>query len=484
MAAHMKLQNIAPDWEVYNALMNTAAACSSYREAWAIFEDMVLVGVKPDISMINHLIYAHRQRSSLYLWLIIDRMNQLEITPNVVTFTLLINHFIADKNLELALRYFHDARARGLVPQIKAMHNLVMLAANLNHPRLAIDLANWFEEKSAQHLDHSTWLACLSASAMECYAEGVLHCWKVVVEDQNLTPDQGVCVSVLNTAARHGLPDLATEALRMLKAAGETWEEYHFAAVIEAFCRNSQIKEAMITLDIMRTHGTPATLETTIPILNAMSISIDVFDRSWGIIEEIQKEGKRIDLAALNVLIQASIRLGDLQRAVGTYKSFGEYQATPDIFTFNALLDGCISTNHRQLGDVLLNDMKAAKVQPNEDTYEKMILLCLTQNTYEDAFFYLEEMKVSGYKPYVRIYAALIRKCIVNDDPRYQIAVEEMAEQGYEMPISLARDIRQYANNNGQKGQGGSEVQENVRLDGASQRFIETGGLQEESKAS
>jgi hypothetical protein len=59
------------------------------------------------------------------------------------------------------------------------------------------------------------------------------------------------CMSVLqvNTAACHGSPDLATDVLRVLKLSGIEWKEYHFTALIKAFCHNSnQLKEALITL--------------------------------------------------------------------------------------------------------------------------------------------------------------------------------------------------------------------------------------------
>lgn len=271
-----------------------------------------------------------------------------------------------------------------------------------------------------------------------------MRCWTIVVDKLNVTPDEGTCLTVLNAASRHGLTDLATDVLRVLKLAGIEWQEHHFAAVVEAFCSNSQIKEAMVTLSIMRNSTIPPNLKTTRPILEAISASTDELDNTWKLIDEIHEERDEVDTAALNVVIQASVLLGDLQRAMGTYKSFNEYGASPDIETFNTLLDASIASKHRQLGDVLLDEMKATGVSPDAETFDKMIHLCLSQDTYEDAFFYLEEMKAAGYVPPLRMYVKIVRRCLRASDPRYKMAVEEMGEVGYAIPETLKRNIDRY----------------------------------------
>jgi pentatricopeptide repeat protein len=309
--------------------------------------------------------------------------------------------------------------------------------------------------------------------------DGVLHCWKIAVQDLNLTPDEGLCISVLHTAARHGLPDLATDVLRVLKLIGVPWEEYHFAPLIEAFCRADQVAEALQTLGIMRTNEIEPLIETAYPLLDIVKQDTDTVDSVWTIIDKLHKEEKRIDINAINVLIQASVLLGDLQRAVGAYKSFSEYGLTPDLTTFNILLQGCVVASHRELGSLLLADMKEAKIKPNQETYERFISLCLTQDNYEDAFFYLEEMKAAGHVPPSSVYVSILRKCISAGDTRYTIAAEEMRETGYLVPLDLMYEMKDAAHGAEQPYNDHSTSAEGqaVGLDGAAQRFIETGGL-------
>lgn len=281
-------------------------------------------------------------------------------------------------------------------------------------------------------------------------------------------------MSVLNAAARHGVPDLATDVLRVLKLSGIVWEEYHFAALIEAFCRNNQLKEALITLHIMRTNDILPLPGTSVPILDCVKVDVESLDSAWAIIDEIHEAKSGVDIDALKVIIQASVLLRDLQRAVGVYKSLSDYGMEPDVTIFNLLLDGCIAAQHRQLGDLLLADMKEIKIQPNEETYEKMIRLCLTQEVYEDAFFYLEEMKAAEFVPPRTVYEALVLKCRSMGDTRLDIALAEMRECGYSMPnpTSLKVNSKPFA----KKPKGGS-----MGLDEETQDYIRTGGLSKQT---
>ena len=266
----------------------------------------------------------------------------------------------------------------------------------------------------------------------------------MVVQQLHVLPDEGTCIDVLHTAGRHGLPELASDVMRVLKLIDAPWQEHHYAALIEAQCRAGQIKEAFLTLNAMRSEDIKPVSGTTSAIFDAISKDADILASTWSLIDVIVKEDKQpVDIAGLNVIIQAAVALGELQRAVGTYKMFVDYDVKPTVETFNLLFSGCVTASHRELGDRLLADMKEAKVKPDARTYEHVILLCLTQPKYEDAFFYLEEMKAGRYRPTEKVYETLIRKCLSVADMRYRLALEEMMRCGYRVSNELRRDIRE-----------------------------------------
>jgi pentatricopeptide repeat protein len=261
------------------------------------------------------------------------------------------------------------------------------------------------------------------------------------VKEFNLLPDEGLCIDVLHTAARHGLPELASDVMRVLKIIGASWQEHHYAALIEALCRARRIKEAFLTLNSMHSENLLPTSGTTAAIFEIIEKDADTLDSAWSVIDEIGQQGP-LDIAALNVMIQAAVALGDMHRAMGIYTTLADYHAKPNVDTFNFLLAGCIATSHRVLGDRLLADMKEVKVKPDSHVYENIVLLCLTQQTYEDAFFYLEEMKARKYHPTFKIYESLICKCLSAGDTRYALAMEEMKQCGYQVSRHLQDIIK------------------------------------------
>ena len=228
--------------------------------------------------------------------------------------------------------------------------------------------------------------------------------------------------------------------MRVLRGIGiDPWHEHHFAPLVEAFCKDGKLKEALDTLNAMRKQRINPTSETVRPFTEFLQQNVDRVDSVWKLLDEWRREGNTVDPLILNPIIHASVHLNDLQRAVGAYKSFSDYDCKPDVETFNVLLSGCVAAKHRELGDKLLLDLKQAAVKPNATTYEYIILLCLTQPTYDDAFFYLEEMKTQKFVPSARVYAAIIQTCVAARDSRYSIALAEMHQCGCTLSPSLRR---------------------------------------------
>lgn len=282
--------------------------------------------------------------------------------------------------------------------------------------------------------------------------------WHKIVHGLKVTPDEGTCLEVMNTAGRHGLPELCMDALRVLQSIGATIHDYHFAPVVEAFSRLNRLKDAFSILSLMRSKGLVPTPDTAHPIFNSIRTSPDTVDVAWTALEELEKEGQLIDITAVNVVIQAAVAHGDLQRAVGVYQIIPEFKIRPNVHTFNALLSGCIATAHKELGEKFLVDMKEAEVRPDAQTYERLVVLSLSGETYEEAFFYLEEMKAANFYPPLSIYESMIVRCADAGDTRYKIALEELQEFGYEVSPKLEKYVgtKMHDANEQTKSNGGS----------------------------
>ena len=85
----------------------------------------------------------------------------------------------------------------------------------------------------------------------------MLKCWAHVINQRKVEPDEGLCIHVLHTAARHGLPQLAAEAITALKALEPNFkfQAYHLEPLFESHCVSSDVDGALKSLKMMRDEG-------------------------------------------------------------------------------------------------------------------------------------------------------------------------------------------------------------------------------------
>ncbi|KAJ7287590.1 hypothetical protein C8J57DRAFT_1048704 [Mycena rebaudengoi] len=485
LAAEMKRKGIPPDITTYTTLLRALAHGGYAAQTLAVLEDMVNFGVHPNATCFNHIIHAHRTLTSPHLHLVLRKMEQLGVVPNAATYTLIITRFTAEDNLEMALQHLHTMKDHKLLPETTAAQAVIALAARQGHPRLAIDLAIWFEAQTVRKVENPIWLACLQSAAAELYAEGVIRCWYTLVADLAVSPDEGLCTLVLNTAARNGLPDLATDALRVLKVLEVPWMEHHLAPLFEAFCRAERFEDAFSTLVIMRQNNIEPTQHTAFPLIGIINGDPEILDKLRATLEQMRKEEKPVDISALNILVRASISAGQMSNALADYNSFKSFGLQPSRETFHHFIDGCISSSDVAYGELAFRQMVEGGTSPDHDVFEKMIMLHLKQETYDDAFLHLEQMQAAGFVPARHIYEALILKCASVGDARYSVALEEMREVGHRtrpdfmaevarlnnLALAAAAEVVEQARVEALKNSGG------LGLDGSARKFIETGGL-------
>lgn len=69
----------------------------------------------------------------------------------------------------MAIQYLFAMRAQNIVPELLAVQAVIILAAESGYPRLALDLATYFEDVSHRRLGDAAWVACLHSAAQSLY---------------------------------------------------------------------------------------------------------------------------------------------------------------------------------------------------------------------------------------------------------------------------------------------------------------------------
>lgn len=248
------------------------------------------------------------------------------------------------------------------------------------------------------------------------------------------TPDEGLIARILDIAAHHGRPQLATRALSLLSDISTPAQEFHLVALLESYVKAGQVPEALRVITSLRANGMEPTRSTIEPIATVLNTP-EIVDQAFYGLEDMHRAGETIDLSSLNALILASVRLGDLRRVRATQAAIADFGLRPDNDTFDLVLEGCIAAGHRALGDTVLSEMAEFGLKLTPSTYLRVIQLCLLPEDYDDAFYHLEKMKSDGFTPSEAIYRAILARCLGVGDSRAELVKEEMSTLGYKVEM-------------------------------------------------
>lgn len=478
MLAQIKAEGKTPTATAYIALMKAAASYAEkrgnnlaeddqsktigYEIAMGAMRDAAAGNIELGVEAIDTLFRFAPLHPDIVPSLLIELINLGQSTP--AAYTTLAAQAINSSSLEDAVRIVIEMMDANVEPPARVLQHTVRLACEWGMPKLAKELINKYEDMPyARNVEVVTLAYLLQSSATEQYMTGVHFAWGRVVANKSYTPDEGLLVNVLNTAGRRGSTRIAAEAVQLLSDQGITIREQHLAPLIEAFCREGRVPEALKAVTEMRQAGIEPSMRCVQPIIRVLRTP-ELVDQAFFALEDMHKQEPPVDVdvTALNAVIAASARQGqgDLQRARATQLAAAELGVTPNTDTYNIVLEGCVRARHRELGDTVIGEMINAGVPFNAETYERIITLVLTQRNYEDAFYYLEKMKSERFKPSAALYTRLGRQCVYNQDSRWHLVVEEMKTLNYRVPDFEAevQDRRaRRERNGGAEGQGEGE---------------------------
>ncbi|KAK6537439.1 hypothetical protein TWF694_011625 [Orbilia ellipsospora] len=459
-AKSMASKGYAPTLEAYGCLIQ---ACANPKNgpkmqdtAMALLEELKKEEFLPNSTIFHNLlkIFAHSP-DYLSMEAVLKEMKDVNgIVPDTEGAQHIMQHYLATGQLERALEMFDDRRSKGERIHYNTYMEIIKALGRVNEVEEAMRVMFEFQKEwgsVSSGLQPMAWYELLNIAASNYHIDGVSYIWRKVVQTPNTTPgssrndlnpDDGVCLKVLNTAARHGNPQLALEVFRVLTLRGLPFQEPHYAALIAAYARNGELTPAFRALTLMRNQGVPTTPTTANAIVEALTStgSIANVDSAYSTLKDFVASSNAndvVEVTGFNAVLAACVKLSDLERALGVYTECTSLNVAPNTETFNILFAGCVecsSPPNKELAMFLANEMKEMGLNPDAGTYEELLKVSLYQeDDYEDAFVYLEEMKevVEGGRVRPMVYEWIARRLEEKGDDRLGMVVEEMVALGY-----------------------------------------------------
>ncbi|KAK5113689.1 hypothetical protein LTR62_003316 [Meristemomyces frigidus] len=251
------------------------------------------------------------------------------------------------------------------------------------------------------NLSRTLWYTLLDASSSHRHHASTAMIWNSQVITGYIRPASGVCSNVLITAAQAGDAVLATDVFSHLSKRGTAFTASHYQLLTDCYLTSNppDINRALTILTIMALEKIPepSPAETRSLFLHLRGKPV-LTAQAFRSLREMDTSGKKVPIAALNLVIECYVHQRDLPSALNVYKQIhtfrpvaaGAAESTSkhksgskargpyaNIETFNLLLRGCRVANppDESLASFLVSELLALRVKPTALTYDRLILV-------------------------------------------------------------------------------------------------------------
>ena len=341
---------------------------------------------------------------------------------------------LRERQIERAIDKLDQMQKEGL--EIRAwLHDmLVYILCDIEEFEQVLIIMRERFNKGELEISGTLWAHILdTASRALCY-ELTLYAWRSRVANEYLSPSSGVCINVLDVAARQGDYRLATDVFRILGKRSSNLKLYHYEALLQSYIKAGDLSTSLTILTIMLAAGIQPEEGTTRPIYLYLCKSLSHTREAFSIIQKLHDGQRQIPTTAINCIIEAAVQHGDLNYALEIYQTLNTLcSAGPTTATFNALFRGCAHSCQKSPAMFLACEMLALKLTPNALTYDRLMLVCLACKDVEDAFRYYGEMKSMGWFPRRGTITTLVKQTCELGDERVFDILDEIEKNGMDV---------------------------------------------------
>ncbi|KAI8636369.1 hypothetical protein BD408DRAFT_355777 [Parasitella parasitica] len=433
LANHLRANGVKLNNESYEHMLSAYAKQSDSSKAYSLLKQMEGEGLRPSRDYCQKsLELAAKIGDSILQAKILNAMERYGYSKTTKTYYYMFLCMRQNLELERALETLELMKGRDMVPGLLSYLSMIDIALQLREPTIASDLLEEVEKlETFREKDKMLYMRLLRCAAVEGHYAPVVSSWKKAVIDCQYSPDEGLCLYVLDLAGKHSDPILAGDVIRIIGKLGFTYRECHFAPLIDAFASTGDIASTFKVFSTMREAGIIPNKKLALPVAYKIGRDVNAIYRARDILEDMSYRGEPVDVTAFNLVIHAFAFNRKYDEAISLYGQTKRLGVTPNNETLDATLDACIHCKDTELGTSIYQEFVTKGVKPSVTSLSKMVTLMCTREDYEDAFTYLERMKKLKMTPLRGCYFKLVKTLSRANDPRLEAALADMKAHGY-----------------------------------------------------
>jgi hypothetical protein len=287
---------------------------------------------------------------------------------------------------EQALQRLDLMRKEGMHMRPWLLDMAVYILCEANEIGEAHRIMRWRVDSDELNLSRSLWMLFLDKAAEMRHHAATSLAWTTQVNSEYINPSSGICLNVLSTAAQASDAILATEVFTQLSKRGTGFQPIHYELLINTYLVTDppDLKRALSILTIMALEKVEPSFSETRMLFKYLRNKRELVSEAYDILRDLHEQGRKIPIAALNLLIECYVAQSNLADALNLYKQIhtfvpiaeGAKKTFANIDTFNLLLKGCHAANppEEHQASFLVSELLALRIKPTSLTFDRLII--------------------------------------------------------------------------------------------------------------
>ncbi|KAL5998149.1 hypothetical protein ACLOJK_009085 [Asimina triloba] len=436
-------------------------------KAWDVIQAIEEMGGPVEVPSYNALLTGlGRDKDFKRMNLLYTKMKDTGVQPNVVTFSIHINHLCKSRQVDEAMKVLDKMIVEGGAarPDIITFNTVIDGLCKVGRQEEGLVLVEKMRSQLGCSPNAVTYNCLIDgfckAGAMENSEE--LFCQMM---EEGVQPNAITLNTIVDGMCRQGRISSALEFFNDMCTKGVKGNVVTYSTLIGAFLHVNNVSKAMELFDEMLRVGSSPDAITYFTLISGLSqagrleeacsvassmqkagFHLDVvsynnlisglcrknrLDKAYEMLKEMEQAGIKPDVATFNTLIAALTRLSNFSSAHQLMTKMVEAGCKPTVVTYGALIHGYCKAGKINQAMEIFQGMGTAGVQPNDVIYTMLIDFLCKGGDLDAAILLMEEMRAEGILPRVSTYNALFKGLRDHDSLGKALELmDQMSEEG------------------------------------------------------
>ncbi|XP_058102284.1 pentatricopeptide repeat-containing protein At3g61520, mitochondrial-like [Magnolia sinica] len=451
LVLEMGKHKVFPDAFQFTQWVTRLCRSGNSSKAWDVLHAIEKMGGPVETPSFNALLTGlGRDKDFKRMNLLLAEMKDMCVQPNVVTFSILINHLCKSRQVDEALQVL-DKMTRGgepqtnsatALPDIITFNTIIDGLCKVGRQEEGLALVDRMRTEYGCSPNTVTYNCLIDGFCKAGAIEKSQELFSQMMEDG--VPLNVVTLNtIVNGMCKHGRISTALEFFSDMCSKGLKGNAVTYSTLIDAFLHANNVNKAVELFEEMVRGGLSPDSITYFILISGLSqagrpeeacsiassmqeagFHLDVIsynnlisglcrknklDKAHEMLEEMERAGIKPDVATFNTLIAALSKGGHFLTAHQVMGKMVEDGCKPSVVTYGALIHGYCKASNLNEALKIFRAMGAAGVQPNAVIYTMLIDFLCKAGELDAALLLMDEMRVGGVPPSAATYNAMFK---------------------------------------------------------------------------